>query len=101
MRSLSARPSSLIETSLKINFKLGGICHALADNRQWYGAKPNTMIVGADVTHPGRTANPTFPSLAAVVATRDERSAYYLGSARLQQKNREVSPYSPYIYILC
>ena len=74
--------SSQILTQHENNYKLGGTCHRLA-NETWYGAKPNTIIVGADVTHPGKTPNPTVPSMAGVVATRDEDSAHYLGSARL------------------
>jgi hypothetical protein len=76
--------------SLKVNFKLGGTSHRLANHVNWYGAKDNTMIVGADVTHPGKTNNPTTPSMAGIVATRDPTSAHYLGSARLQDKNNEV-----------
>jgi hypothetical protein len=79
--------------SMKVNFKLRGTNHGLADNYDWYGAKAHTMIVGADVTHPGKTTNPTMPSMAGVVATRDSRSAHYLGSARLQDKNNEVRYY--------
>lgn len=37
---------------MKVNFKLGGTPHLLKDDAMWYGAKDNTMLVGADVTHP-------------------------------------------------
>jgi hypothetical protein len=42
--------SQLIFSSMKINFKLGGTNHIL-DNTPWYGARPFTMVVGADVSH--------------------------------------------------
>ncbi|KAF8852748.1 stem cell self-renewal protein Piwi [Acephala macrosclerotiorum] len=55
----------------------------------WHGTKPNTMLVGADVSHPGSCSNKTAPSMAGVVATVGPSSLQYLGSARLQQKNTE------------
>lgn len=75
--------------SLKVNFKLGGVNHCL-NNEPWCGAKNNTMIVGADVTHIGKDPNSTVPSMAGVVATCDANSWKYLASARLQSMNKEV-----------
>ncbi|KAF7879476.1 hypothetical protein EAF04_000672 [Stromatinia cepivora] len=79
--------------SLKINFKLGGTSHFLktqaSESILWAGAKPNTMIVGADVSHAGKGKDPTCPSMAGVVATCDERCSQYLASARLQENNTE------------
>lgn len=46
------------------------------------------MIVGADVTHPGNEEG--CPSIAAVVATDDDRRFQYLGSARIQEGKQEV-----------
>lgn len=57
-------------------------------------ARPGTMIVGADVTHPGKSLD-NCPSMAAVVATNDHRSGHYLGSARLQKGKQEVSSRTP------
>jgi len=51
------------------------------------------MVVGADVTHPGRTLDELCPSMAGVVATYDDYAIQYLASARLQPKNTEVSPF--------
>jgi hypothetical protein len=48
------------------------------------------MVVGADVTHPGKTLDDGCPSMAGVVATYDSRAIQYLASARLQPKNTEV-----------
>ncbi|KAJ8065322.1 hypothetical protein OCU04_006012 [Sclerotinia nivalis] len=79
--------------SLKINFKLGGTSHFLKtqapESILWAGAKPNTMIVGADVSHAGKGRDTACPSMAVVVATYDERCSQYLASARLQENNIE------------
>lgn len=48
------------------------------------------MIVGADVTHPGKGTDVTCPSIAGIVATHDPRYVQYLGSARLQTNKNEV-----------
>ncbi|TGO08682.1 hypothetical protein BTUL_0196g00060 [Botrytis tulipae] len=79
--------------SLKINFKLGGISHLLNDEASqrifWAGAKANTMIVGADVSHAGKGRDATCPSMAGVVATCDQLCSKYFASARLQENNTE------------
>ncbi|KAI9813429.1 MAG: hypothetical protein M1827_004104 [Pycnora praestabilis] len=49
-----------------------------------------TMIMGADVTHPGAHSGEGTPSIAAVVATVDERLDNYLGSMHLQKGKIEV-----------
>ncbi|KAF7901748.1 uncharacterized protein EAF01_007047 [Botrytis porri] len=79
--------------SLKINFKLGGVSHFLNDGAGqrilWAGAKANTMIVGADVSHAGKGRDATCPSMAGVVATFDQQCSKYSASARLQENNTE------------
>ena len=55
------------------------------------GAKKNTMIVGADITHPKEGQQDSCPSMAVVVATDQDDSSCYLGSARLQKGKQEVS----------
>ena len=78
---------------LKCNLKLKGINQNIAP---WTGkydgyadAKAGTMVMGADVTHPGKNSG-ECPSIAAVVATDDEASGRYLASARLQPGKVEV-----------
>ncbi|PBP24089.1 QDE2 protein, partial [Diplocarpon rosae] len=78
---------------LKINFKMKGVSHWIerptkTSNQDSTGAHKNTMVVGADVTHPGNGLV-DCPSMAAVVATHDERSGHYLVSARLQKGKQE------------
>ncbi|TGO21637.1 hypothetical protein BPAE_0208g00070 [Botrytis paeoniae] len=70
--------------SLKFNLKLGGINQEVSNR---CGIKARTMIVGADVTHPGDEEG--CPSIAAVVATNDDSRFQYLGSARLQEGKQE------------
>ena len=79
---------------MKINVKSEGINHKL----RTLSLKPNTMVVGADVTHPGKDkADKEFapcPSMAGVVATCEEHCAFYLPSARLQESRTEVSMFA-------
>ncbi|KUJ21325.1 stem cell self-renewal protein Piwi, partial [Mollisia scopiformis] len=79
---------------LKFNFKNGGTNHRVHS----LGIKPNTMIVGADVTHPGRDADETCPSLAGTVATYEESHAHYLASARMQKKNEHIEQLSDMMF---
>ncbi|KAK0101471.1 hypothetical protein ONS95_006642 [Cadophora gregata] len=73
--------------ALKINVKLRGTNHRLQCGS---GLFINTMVVGADVTHPGRASADTCPSLAGVVATSDVDCVHYLASARLQINRTEA-----------
>ncbi|KUJ21351.1 Piwi-domain-containing protein [Mollisia scopiformis] len=72
--------------ALKINFKLGGVNHRLAGTS---GVKLNTMLVGADVTHSGKGADPGCPSLAGVVSSCSSSIGKFVASARLQSNNTE------------
>jgi hypothetical protein len=54
-------------------------------------ARKNTMIDGADVTHPKEGQQLNCPSIAGVVATDKDESSCYLASARLQKGKQEVS----------
>lgn len=88
----------LILRSLKFNLKLGGTSHDLGHD--WDSKFDNTMIMGADVTHPGRDGS--CPSLAAVVATYSTEAdirTHYLGSARMQKARTEVcKPFKYYCF---
>ncbi|KAF5870268.1 putative piwi-domain-containing protein [Botrytis fragariae] len=82
-----ARPDLglMANIALKINFKLGGINHRIAN----IPLRDRTMIMGADVTHVGKGQDDACPSQAGVVATRDSNYVHYLASARLQPHNTE------------
>jgi len=73
--------------------KLGGVSHKIKGLTLGCGAKPQTMIVGADVTHPGKNSD-HCPSMAGIVATNDDESNHYLASARLQKGKQEVRHFS-------
>ena len=87
--NIHSHPGRLIDDaiSLKIHAKLQGTTHVVQPER--CGADKDTMIVGADVTHPPKGVE-QCPSMAAVVATNDDNSYQYLGSARLQPARKEV-----------
>lgn len=86
----------LTDLSIKINFKLGGTSHNIAPNgsafhkKLFAGAREDTMIVGADVTHPQKKLQ-NCPSIAAVVAQHEPNSSHFYGAVRLQQGRQEVS----------
>lgn len=74
---------------LKINAKLGGVNHSLDQpSLAWL---EDTMLVGMDVTHPSFGTPKGAPSIAAVVASRDNNFFHYPVSLRLQSR-QDVSP---------
>ena len=75
--------------ALKVNAKLGGVNHLLdAQSARWLNEK-KTMFVGIDVTHPSPASAKGSPSIAAVVASADDKLVQYPVSLRLQT-NRNV-----------
>ena len=75
--------------SLKVNTKLRGINHTLDQNSMRWFTEKKTMFVGIDVTHPSPSSIKGAPSIAAVVASADDKLVQYPVSLRLQ-KNRNV-----------
>lgn len=76
--------------ALKVNTKLGGHNHLLDDKDMKWLKQKRTMIVGADVTHPGPASVDGTPSIAAVVASIDGHFVQYPASLRLQETKKEV-----------
>lgn len=77
-----------------MNFKLKGTGHSITPSHEKptcgeFGIPIGTMIVGADIGHPGKVKN-GCPSMAAVVATNKDDTIHFLGSARLQTSKQEV-----------
>jgi len=68
---------------MKIILKGNGINHEIQALKSTFS---NTMVIGADVTHPSPGCIPGCPSIAAVVGSIDESGGKYLGSMRLQQR---------------
>lgn len=76
--------------ALKINVKMGGRNHILAkETLDLLHPGGPTMVVGADVTHPGQAAVKHCPSIAAMVASFDKSATLYPGSLRLQRSKQE------------
>ncbi|KAI0797593.1 Piwi-domain-containing protein [Abortiporus biennis] len=74
--------------ALKVNVKLGGINHQLdRDSMSWLKSK--SMLVGIDVTKPGPKSRPGSPSIAAVVASYDDRHVHFPASLS-PQRNRNI-----------
>ena len=76
---------------LKINLKLGGINHKLANDRDALGliADQPTMVVGIDVTHPSPGSREGAPSIFAVVASMDQHLSQWPVRLGVQKKSRE------------
>ncbi|TGO08681.1 hypothetical protein BTUL_0196g00050 [Botrytis tulipae] len=80
--------------SLKANLKLGGINHMIGDAGESSKLiesiqNDSLMIVGADVSHPGKGLDPECPSIAGVVPSFDFNFCHFAASARLQSNNEE------------
>jgi eukaryotic translation initiation factor 2C len=80
---------------MKVNLKFGGINHSAETNGAKHGKisefLSNTLVLGADVTHPSGGALPGCPSIAAVVGSVENTGGKFLGSIRLQgEANKEV-----------
>ena len=73
---------------LKINLKLGGANLSLGKQLGFVTARP-TMVMGADVTHPG-IGEMDKPSIAAVVASYDIKMARYAAAIRVQGTRVEI-----------
>ena len=76
--------------ALKLNTKLGGINHMLDNESMKWLTSKKTMVVGMDVTHPGPSSVPGTPSIAAVVASVDDKFVQFPASMRLQKSKTEV-----------
>lgn len=90
-------PQYYANVALKMNMKMGGVNHRLADapgsppTVQWLkDAKQPTMLVGMDVTHPSPGSVRGTPSIAAVVATIDDNFAQLPASLKIQETRKEV-----------
>ena len=76
---------------LKINLKLGGMNHKLAEKPQALGLIDNgtTMVVGIDVTHPSHGSKEGAPSIFAVVASKDKHLSQWPVRFGVQKASRE------------
>ncbi|TGO35543.1 hypothetical protein BHYA_0154g00050 [Botrytis hyacinthi] len=87
--------SGILENlSLRANFKLGGTNHIIGDVEEPLELiesirNDSLMIVGADVSHPGKGLDPECPSMAGIVASFNHKFCHFATSARLQANNEE------------
>jgi eukaryotic translation initiation factor 2C len=78
--------------TMKMNLKAAGINNTVAGGLISRGLMKDTLVLGADVTHPGPGSIPGCPSIAAIVGSVDAHAGRFLGSMRLQRESRkEVS----------
>ncbi|KDQ16674.1 hypothetical protein BOTBODRAFT_30592 [Botryobasidium botryosum FD-172 SS1] len=70
--------------ALKINTKIGGI-NSVLDIRE----PVPTMIVGADVSHPG-PGQETIPSISALVSSVDPHNSVYIAQTEVQESRQEI-----------
>jgi len=81
--------------ALKANLKLGGRNHEVSGGALNYLSK-DTIVLGADVTHPTATVSTQYtPSIAAVVGSYENTYSLYPGSLRLQKSRQEVCHLRP------
>ncbi|KAF8078121.1 Piwi domain-containing protein [Lyophyllum atratum] len=73
---------------LKINAKLGGINCVPTDVAMEFLSKGDTMVIGADVSHPAPGS--VLPSVAALVASMDSTLSRYAASIRVQASRTEI-----------
>ncbi|OBZ91340.1 Protein argonaute 1 [Choanephora cucurbitarum] len=74
---------------LKVNMKLGGMNLFLSPPQIPFIAQRPTIILGADVTHPG-PGDMNRPSIAALSASMDARASRYSSAIRVQANRTEI-----------
>ncbi|KAK5713967.1 hypothetical protein LTR15_010873 [Elasticomyces elasticus] len=85
--------------AMKLNLRLGNANHRLDYDRDLpligtpNAQKLDTIILGADVTHPGGGSTSGTPSVAALVGSMDHNFAVYSGQMRRQLPKQEYIDY--------
>jgi eukaryotic translation initiation factor 2C len=76
--------------ALKINLKLGGRNQLLDNPKLGVISEGKTMVVGIDVTHPSPGSSSKAPSIAAIVASIDQRLGQWPADLRIQTAKQEM-----------
>lgn len=77
----------MANVAMKANLKGAGINHSAPGVEQWLS---KTLILGADVTHPGSGALDGSPSIAAIVGSLEASGGRFRGRVQLQAGKQEV-----------
>ncbi|KAG0149361.1 hypothetical protein CROQUDRAFT_653652 [Cronartium quercuum f. sp. fusiforme G11] len=80
-------PQYYANVTLKINAKLGGLNHVIGGSAPFL-VNPPTMVMGADVTHPG--ADSLEPSIAGIVASTNQHGLGYAAEFGVQAGRQEI-----------
>ncbi|KAF8173272.1 argonaute-like protein [Pholiota molesta] len=87
-----AKQQYWMNVMLKVNAKLGGI-NSIAESAamsEINDPRNPTIVIGADVIHPGPGPLNDRPSFTAVVGSVDSNASYYLGTSRVQTGRQET-----------
>ena len=79
----------LANLALKVNLKLGGTNQMIDTRTLPLLAKNNTMFVGIDVTHPSPGSSKEAPSVAAMVASINNKLGQWPAAIRVQKGKQE------------
>jgi eukaryotic translation initiation factor 2C len=77
----------MANVAMKANLKGGGINHTAKGVDKWLS---DTLVLGADVTHPGSGALQGSPSIAAIVGSRGPTGGSFRGKMKMQAARQEV-----------
>ncbi|KAJ7170272.1 argonaute-like protein, partial [Mycena crocata] len=87
-KCFEAKPQYWSNVALKVNAKLGGT-NATVDHPLLCDTNSSTVVMGADVIHPGPGTN-GLPSHAAVVCSMDLNAAKYAAVSAVQESRQEL-----------
>ncbi|CAN9434596.1 unnamed protein product [Alternaria alternata] len=85
----SALGQYMANVAMKENLKMAGINHSAQGVEEQL---ENTIVIGADVTHPGSGALQGTPSIAAIVSSLEANGGRFRGNMRLQSAKQEIIP---------
>nr|CAG8488117.1 7207_t:CDS:10 [Entrophospora candida] len=86
---MSAKKQYCANVCLKINVKLGGMNSFLLPEEIPFITDVPTILMGADVTHPG-PGSTNKPSIAALCASMDAKASRYAASIRIQRGRTDI-----------
>ncbi|CAH1760543.1 740_t:CDS:10 [Entrophospora sp. SA101] len=86
---MSAKKQYCANVCLKINVKLGGMNSFLLPEEIPFITDVPTILMGADVTHPG-PGSTNKPSIAALCASMDAKASRYAASIRIQSGRTDI-----------